>query len=252
MSNLVVLIMAGGLGKRMNSNLPKVLHNICGKPMLIHIIEQAFLLSPIKIGIIVGKYKDIIKQTLLNYISLENIEFISQNEPLGTGHAIQCCIHELQKYTNSNVIILSGDVPMLKSDTMREMTTNVNKVKIMTTEFDNPTGYGRIIEQNNLFVKIIEEKDCDQTQKQIRKINCGIYTFNTEILCKYLMDLTNNNSQGEYYLTDIIEIIRRRENIDIEMLNIVTHKHNEITGINTVEQLLELEKLMEIQKLMMI
>ena len=100
MSELIVLIMAGGMGKRMNSELPKVLHPICGKPMLVHIIEQALILSPIKIGIIVGKYKKIIKETLLKYISLNRIDFIIQSEALGTGHAVQCCMSELTNYKN--------------------------------------------------------------------------------------------------------------------------------------------------------
>lgn len=244
MSELIVLIMAGGMGKRMNSELPKVLHPICGKPMLVHIIEQALILSPIKIGIIVGKYKKIIKETLLKYISLNRIDFIIQTEALGTGHAVQCCMSELTNYKNSNVLILSGDVPMLKSETMLEMVSKLNKVKIMATDFENPSGYGRIIEKNSVFEKIIEEKDCDENQKKIKKVNCGIYAFNSDILCKYLMDIKNNNSQREFYLTDIIEIIKTNEKIDVDVFNISPLKHHEITGINTIEQLMELEKLM--------
>ena len=117
---------------------------------------------------------------------------------------------------------------------MREILKNVNKVKITTAEFDNSTGYGRIV----------EEKDCSTEEKNIKKINGGIYAFDIETLCKYLPYLSNNNSQNEYYLTDIVEIIKTNENIEIDMFNITPDKHHEIMGINTTDQLLELEKLM--------
>lgn len=127
---------------------------------------------------------------------------------------------------------------------MREILKNVNKVKITTDEFDNSTGYGRIAEVDSTFVKIVEEKDCSTEEKNIKKINGGIYAFDIETLCKYLPYLSNNNSQNEYYLTDIVEIIKTNENIEIDMFNITPDKHHEIMGINTTDQLLELEKLM--------
>ena len=245
-SNLSIIIMAGGLGKRMNSSLPKILHKILNKPMIVHVIEQSMKLLPRQIIIVVGKYKDIIEKTLKEYLDIDNlpIKFINQPEALGTGHAIKCCINELNKSNTQITLILSGDVPLLKSETMINIIENINKVKIMTAEFENSTGYGRIIELNSKFVKIIEEKDCSQEQKQIKKINCGIYAFNTDILCKYLPYLSNNNSQKEYYLTDIIEIIKINENIEVDTFNITKDKNHEITGINTIDQLLELEKLM--------
>jgi hypothetical protein len=128
---------------------------------------------------------------------------------------------------------------------MYELIQNTNKVKIMTTELENSSGYGRIIELHSEFLKIKEEKDCLPEEKLIKKINCGIYSFNTEILCKYLPYLNNNNSQNEYYLTDIIEIIKMNEKIKVDMFNIPNNKHHEIMGINTKEQLLELEKFMK-------
>ena len=108
----VIIIMAGGLGKRMNSELPKVLHKINGKPLLLNVVQESMLLTPLKIYIVVGKYRNIIEQTLCQYISLDNIEFIMQPEALGTGHAIQCCRTELLKYYDTNVVILSGDTPV--------------------------------------------------------------------------------------------------------------------------------------------
>lgn len=243
--NLNVIIMAGGLGKRMESDIPKVLHKILNKPMIVHVIEESIKLNPKKILIVVGKYKNIIEQTIKDYLDINAfpIIFVFQKEALGTGHAIQCCTEELQKESAQTALILSGDVPFLKYTTMTEIIKNTNKVKIATTELENATGYGRIIEINSLFEKIVEEKDCSEEQKLIKKINCGIYAFDTQILCKYLPYLSNNNSQKEYYLTDIIEIIKLNEHVSVDLYNIPKHRHYEIIGINTKEQLLELEKL---------
>ena len=240
---LNVVIMAGGLGKRMNSAVPKVLHKILNTPMLVCVIEESIKLHPSKIIIVVGKYRDVIEKTVNQYVDIREhtIVFVDQPDAQGTGHAIQCCATTLKQDDAKFTIILSGDVPLLKSETMREMLKNVNKVKIMTAEFNNSTGYGRIAEVDSTFVKIVEEKDCSAEEK---KINCGIYAFDTETLCKYLPYLSNNNAQKEYYLTDIIEIIKTRETIEIDMFNIRKDKHHEIMGINTSDQLLELEKLM--------
>lgn len=244
-NELNVIIMAGGLGKRMESSIPKVLHKILNKPMIVHVIEESSKLNPKKIIIVVGKYREIIENTIKEYlnISILPILFVFQEEALGTGHAVQCCIKTIKNDVETNTIILSGDVPLLKYDTMNSILKNINKVKITTAEFSDSTGYGRIVEQEGLFDKIVEEKDCSVEQKNIKKVNCGIYAFDTEILCKYLPYLSNNNSQKEYYLTDIIEIIKINENINIDLYNISKEKHNEIVGINTKDQLLALEKL---------
>jgi len=243
-SKLAVVIMAGGLGKRMNSELPKVLHCIKNKPMLVWVIEQALLLQPFKILVIVGKYKDIIIDTLNNYIDTTNIQFVYQAEPLGTGHAIQCCVSELLNIEHSNTLILSGDVPLLQFNTLKnflDLELDDCKVKLMTTILTNPTGYGRIIENtDNVFTKIVEEKDCSYEEKLVKKVNCGIYAFNTQLLCKYIVQLTNNNAQGEYYLTDIIELIKNNELIVINIFDIPLNKQYEIMGVNTIEQLNEL------------
>lgn len=244
MSNTVV-IMAGGLGKRMNSDesniLPKVLHKIKGKPMLLHVIETAISINPIDIYIIVGKYKDVIEKEIGNYNLSKKIKFVIQEEALGTGHAIQCCVPVL-KNLNSNVIILSGDVPMISRKTLENL-VNIDKIKLMTTILDNPKGYGRIVEKDNKFVKIVEDKDCNDFEREINKINSGIYSINSELICKYVMDLKNDNKQKEYYLTDIVEIIKENENIDIEMYNVPKENQFELMGVNTIEQLNQLNNI---------
>jgi UDP-N-acetylglucosamine diphosphorylase/glucosamine-1-phosphate N-acetyltransferase len=241
--NSVIVIMAGGLGKRMNSNIPKVLHLIHNKPMIIHIIEKAIQLKPEKIYIVAGIFLPVIEHAICLYNLLNHITFIEQKNPLGTGHAIQCCKPFLQQHNNTNTIILSGDVPLIETDTIKHLLNIEKYVKVLTSYVENPSGYGRIIEVNNIFEKIVEEKDCTSNEKLINKINSGIYCFNTNILCKYIMQINNNNNQNEFYLTDIIEIIKNKENITIEQYNINEKNSYQILGVNTEEQLKQLNLL---------
>ena len=249
--SIIPIIMAGGLGKRMKSDLPKVLHKLDSIPLIVHILSKLKLLGERervkieKIMIIVGKYKDQIKNTIDNYISFPNIEYIFQEEPLGTGHAIQTCRKELIKYPNADILILSGDVPMLSVSTMLQLINKSSNTKIVTANMEDPTGYGRIITEDNIFCKIVEQKDCTAEQHFITKVNTGIYCIQSNILCKYLPYIKNNNNQKEYYLTDIIEIIKREEKVNIDMLEIEKDRLIEVTGVNTIEQLKELESLIK-------
>jgi UDP-N-acetylglucosamine diphosphorylase/glucosamine-1-phosphate N-acetyltransferase len=249
---LVVVIMAGGLGKRMDSDLPKVLHKIGKIPMIVRLLMKLKILEKKhkinKILIIVGKHREIIEKTIEEYLATDVITFIDQPNPLGTGHAIQCCIEELKQYTYHNALILSGDVPLLSAELMYNMVKKVSTVRLMTAVFLNPYGYGRIVEYQDTFEKIVEEKDCVEEERQIQKVNCGIYTFDCQVLCKYLPHLKNHNAQKEYYLTDILEIIKNNEKVNIEMYNIEKENHHETIGVNTKAQLDELEKIFEKQE----
>ncbi len=125
---------------------------------------------------------------------------------------------------------------------MKSMIKMKNSANIMTTFYKDPKGYGRIITENGKFQKIVEQKDCDEREKQIQIVNAGIYSFDVSILCKNLPKINNHNAQAEYYLTDIFEIIKNDENITIGMVQLPTHKNIELTGINTKQQLEELER----------
>ena len=182
---------------------------------------------------------------LEKHLLMENITYVNQDEALGTGHAVQCCAAELVKYPNTNTLILSGDVPMFSTNSMFELVNNLDKARIIVTTNNNPTGYGRIIIENCKFDKIVEHNDCSSEQLSILKVNCGIYAFNTEILCKWLPFITNKNKKGEYYLTDIVEIIKREENIDIELYDLPPERMIEVVGVNTVVQLNELNNLIK-------
>jgi UDP-N-acetylglucosamine diphosphorylase/glucosamine-1-phosphate N-acetyltransferase len=246
--DLVVIIMAGGLGTRMESTIPKVIHKLGGIPMINYILQNIQQLGqtiPVKqILIVVGKHRSQIQEAI---VSDQNITYVDQPEALGTGHAIQCCIPELVKYPNSKTMILSGDVPLFSTQSMFQLIHQVNKVRITVTNSYDPAGYGRIImSNNNTFDKIVEHNDCTAEQLAIQLVNCGIYAMDTEILCKWLPSITNNNSKGEYYLTDIIEIIKREEQIEIDLYDLPSDKIMEVTGVNTLKQLNELSKLLSL------
>jgi dTDP-glucose 4,6-dehydratase len=237
----VVLIMAGGLGKRMNSELPKVLHLLKEKPLIVHVIETALKINPIKIGIIVGKYRNIIQETINQYLKdTSKIEYIIQPDALGTGHAIMCCKDFLSNYKNSSVTILSGDVPLIKSETLERLNTSLNNCEatILINKLDNPYGYGRIIVDRDQFVKIVEEKDCSKEERKVDLVNSGIYSVKSNTILNNISKITNNNKQNEYYLTDIFNFIDKKS-IDLVYLE---NKY-EVMGVNTPEQLLSLEQL---------
>ena len=247
--SIVAIIMAGGLGKRMESNTPKVLHKVGKIPIINHILLNLKTISTSinleKIIIVVGKYKDQIKDTIEELVDLPKIVYVMQEVPQGTGHAIMCCKNELLEYPDSDVLILSGDVPLLSTYTMQNLLNMKSDVKLIITKMDDPTGYGRIVINKGIFEKIVEQKDCSKQELEIVEINGGIYCIKSNLLCKYLSYLRNDNNQSEYYLTDIIEIIKIHEKIDVDMLEIENEKKYEIIGVNTAQQLLELEELIK-------
>jgi len=239
---LIVVILAGGLGKRMCSDIPKVLHHIADEPMIVKVIKQAQKLNPTKILVVVGQYYEIIRSTIAKYVPLSSIEFIFQKDPLGTGHALQCCHTFLVQHTYSRVLVLSGDVPLIRSETMQRLFEPEHaKCSIITTHLDDPTGYGRIVQNKaGEFTQIVEEKDCTEEHRAITEVNCGIYLFDCILLCKYLPKLERNNSQGEYYLTDLISLAHHYEQATIYRIVLPREHQLEVMGVNTPEQLAQL------------
>lgn len=240
----VVIILAGGMGKRMKSDKPKVLVDFEGTPMLVRLLREVKKLNVEQILIVVGKHKEIIQNTLelYNLIS-SNVKFVNQSETLGTGHAVMCCHNELDK-NNSDVLVLYGDTPLLKKELMADILAKSNDLVCMITKKDNPYGAGRIIQDNEGNIeRIIEEKDCDDEEKLINIVNCGIYKFNSKHLCKNFKFLENNNKQNEYYLTDMIEIIAVNENIKASTYVVEKENQYQVIGVNTREELSELEQM---------
>ena len=267
----LVIIMAGGLGKRMNSNLPKVLHKIFDRPMLIHVIQSALSTNPYRICIVVGKYREIIESTI--NLSIENgslskqcrdrLVFIDQPQALGTGHAILCCRDYIDTERShgriDKVVILSGDVPFIKPDTINSLSRLCNPdihASILATRIQNPDGYGRIILSKvdettvadtvantvaDTVADIVEDRDCSPEEKQIKLINGGIYCFNCDSLIKYIGLISNNNAQQEYYLTDIF-CLMSNQGEQINYMCLSQEEQTQIIGVNTPEQLRDLER----------
>tara|TARA_Y100000590_G_C15651932_1_gene989115 strand:+ start:408 stop:1139 length:732 start_codon:yes stop_codon:yes gene_type:complete len=238
-TSLNICILAAGKGTRMNSDLPKVLHKINNKPIIHFVIEKSLLLSPNQTILIIGYKNELVKQSVENF----DISFAYQNEQKGTAHAIEQCMDYL-KLCKGNTLVLSGDVPLISIKTLKKLINIHNKnhslASILTAHIEDPSGYGRIIRDNNYsFKKIVEHKDASVDELKINEINSGIYIFNTEILCKNISLIKNNNNQGEYYLTDIFDFINNKDVSTYKTPNI-----DEINGINTIEQLENIENQM--------
>ncbi len=248
MTSVSVVIMAGGLGKRMNSDIPKVLHKVGEYPMLVHIIKTSLSIKCNNIYIIVGKYKDLIQGEVNKYFNtdeLNKITYVIQPNAQGTGHAIQCA-SEFIESSDENIIILSGDTPLISKDSLDKMVSLYNSSKCILTvrTTQNNTGLGRIILNNNIFEKIVEEKDASLEEKKIELVNCGIYMIKANLIKKHIFELNNNNNQKEYYLTDLIRIIKNN-GYDINLFKFPQEKEYELLGVNNPE---ELEYLNEIYK----
>ena len=242
---LSICILAGGQGKRMKSELPKVCVCFKGIPMIVHIIKKALKLDSGKIIIITGKFNEIIQDTVklyLDNIDFKKLSFVIQEEPLGTGHAVKCSLDYYD--LNENVLILNGDTPNLSFELLKNFIEyKLGFNKLLISEVIKPFGYGRIImNYENEILKIVEEKDAKELEKIDNKINSGIYLINSNDLKKYNLLIKNNNKSNEYYLTDIIELMLN-DNIKTYGYLIDNSKNNEILGVNTLEQLTELENL---------
>jgi bifunctional UDP-N-acetylglucosamine pyrophosphorylase/glucosamine-1-phosphate N-acetyltransferase len=235
--NLDIVILAAGKGTRMKSLKPKVMQEFVGQPFLQRVINTAKELDPNKIIPIVGYKADEIK----NYFSNQQLDFVIQKEQLGTGHAVMQAINEI---TSQLTLILYGDVPLINHKLLLRLIDASKKTGIGLVTFDktNPTGFGRIIRDDNKqkIIKIVEEKDCDYEQKKINEINTGIMCVQSDHLKKWLAQLDNNNAQKEYYLTDIIEFANKDK---VEVTGIKAETETSIQGINSMEELILLERM---------
>lgn len=239
MPRINVVILAAGMGKRMRSALPKVLHPLAGKPILSHVLDTARTLSLEKICVIYGYGGERVRQTVGDD---PNLIWVEQAQQLGTGHAIKQALPYLEK--GSATLVLFGDVPLVKSNTLEELIgkARADNLVLLTVELDNPTGYGRIVRdsETNRVQAIVEEKDALPSQKAIREINTGIMILPSMYLESWLDRLSNNNTQGEYYLTDIIAMAVD-DGIQIETSN--PSSEWEVVGVNDKVQLSSLERI---------
>lgn len=242
-----VLILAAGLGTRMKSSLAKVLHKLDGRPLINHVCRTATALAPDSIHVIIGHQGELVKAAVLGEIDGQNVQFAIQAEQLGTGDAVNAARDGLES-VDSTLVILSGDVPMIKPETLASLVQlHLNSSRgggaactIMTVNLPDPTGYGRIVrDRDDEFVRIVEQKDATEEERAITEVNAGIYCFDTIKLFKALRAVQNNNAQGEYYLTDVPALLRDAG----EAIGIFLYGDaSEIEGVNNRVQLAEMEQ----------
>ena len=201
-----VVILAAGQGKRMHSDLPKVLHPLAGKPLLGHVIDTARELGAGKICVVYGHGGERVRAAL----DAPDLAWARQEPQLGTGHAVLQAMPAIgaSAPTGSSTLVLYGDVPLTRVDTLKRLIAAAggDKLALLTAHVDNPQGYGRIVRSEGLVTRIVEEKDADDAEKAIREINTGILVAPTAALARWLPGLGNRNAQGEYYLTDIVAL----------------------------------------------
>ena len=234
--NLHIVILAAGKGSRMHSNVPKVLHKLGEKPLLEHVIQTAQSLHPKKIHVVCSDNSTSIRE----YFNQYDINWVEQSKQLGTGHAVMQTLPFIEQA--SRVLILYGDVPLITITTLEQLIEDMpmDGLSLLTAEFSDPTGLGRIV-QNNLgeITAIIEHKDASPLQQQIKEINSGILITTSKILRNYLPCLQQHNAQGEYYLTDIIGMLHT-DGIPINCLLAINQE--EVAGVNDQKQLAKLER----------
>ena len=234
------LVLAAGQGKRIKSDLPKVLHKVCGKEMLKHVIDSIRNSGIDDIDVIIGKGADLVKERT----SDRNVSYSLQVEQLGTGHAVKCA-QEFLRNKKGVVAIFTGDTPLIKQSTIEQLVgdhiKNKNAATILTAKVEDPTGYGRIVRENDQVLKIVEHKDCNEEELKITEMNSGIYCFDIELLVNALNKLNNNNEQGEYYLTDVIEILKSEGKV----IGAFITDYEETIGVNSRVQLAQAEEILK-------
>jgi len=239
---LSIIILAAGQGTRMYSDTPKVLHQLAHKPLLSHVIDTSLLLKPNDIFVVYGHGGEKVRDAFPH----ASASWVKQKEQLGTGHAVAQAIPLISD--DNMVLVLYGDVPLIRPETLKHLTHQVdeNNISLLTTELSNPFGYGRIVrDEQNQVIRIVEEKDADNNIKTIKEVNTGILAAPAHHLRQWLKALKNDNKQGEYYLTDVIAMAKA------DKLTINTshaHDNYEVMGVNDRVQLATLERYYQLQQ----
>jgi bifunctional UDP-N-acetylglucosamine pyrophosphorylase / glucosamine-1-phosphate N-acetyltransferase len=242
MSDFAVILLAAGLGKRMNSALPKVLHPLGGKPLIGHVLQSARSLEPQKIAVVIGHGAESVRRACEG----AEVAWVVQEQQLGTGHAVGCA-REIFGGFPGTILILNGDVPLIASATLRALLTrhgeNQATLTFVTARLKRPSGYGRVLrDSSGAPLGIVEERDATEAQKRIDEINAGIYAVDAKFLFSAVAAVTNSNRQNEYYLTDIVAAALRAGKC-VETMEVGDAR--EILGINTREELAAMEKALQ-------
>ena len=238
---LAVVILAAGQGKRMKSDLPKVLQPLAGRPLLGHVVSRARALNPSSIHVVYGHGGDAVREAFVK----EKLQWALQGEQLGTGHAVMQAMPNVAD--DELVLLLYGDVPLIDAGTLRQLiaAAGAKAMSLLTVMLDNPSGYGRIVRKSGAIQKIVEQKDATKAQLKIREGNSGIMAVPAKLLRKWLGKLRNSNAQGEYYLTDIIAMAVKDK---VKVTPLIAPTVAEVLGVNDKAQLAELEAMHRAQR----
>ena len=232
-----IVILAAGTGKRMRSALPKVLHPLAGRPLLAHVIDTARALKPTRLVVVVGHGAEAVRQA----VAAPDVQFAAQEQQLGTGHAVQQALPLFDP--SEPTLVLYGDVPLTRASTLQALTDRAGRggYGVLTVTLDDPSGYGRIVrDQHGKVSRIVEQKDATPEQLKIAEINTGIIVAPTERLGGWLAALKNDNAQGEFYLTDAVEMAIEA---GLEVVTTQPDEEWETLGVNSKQQLAELERI---------
>lgn len=245
-ADLDVLVMAAGLGTRMKSDLAKVLHRLDGRPLINHVCETALELGPKTIYVVVGHQAADVEAAVLGEVDARFAAFALQKQQLGTGDAVNAA-REALAGSESMVLVLSGDVPMIKAETLSELIKVHREFRgrgaactVLTVRLKDPAGYGRVVrDENGSFERIVEQKDASEEQRLVDEINSGIYCFDAKKLFAALSQISNDNAQGEFYLTDVPRILSD-EGDGVAIFQ--CRDPREVEGVNDRRQLAKMEK----------
>lgn len=242
MASVDVVVMAAGKGTRMKSSVPKVLHRLAGRPLLGHVLDTAAQLAPRRTVVITGHGAAVVESFVQRAAAGEAaaaLQCVRQEPQLGTGHAVQQAVPQLPD--DGVTLILNGDVPLIAADTLRALLADAagERLALLTVDMPDPTGYGRIVRQGEAVQRIVEHKDASAEQRAIREIYTGVMAVPTAQLKRWLARLTNDNAQGEYYLTDIVQMAVAD---GVPVVASKTVDRIQVDGVNSPVQLAELER----------
>ncbi|HEX6723134.1 MAG TPA: bifunctional UDP-N-acetylglucosamine diphosphorylase/glucosamine-1-phosphate N-acetyltransferase GlmU [Burkholderiaceae bacterium] len=232
---LDIVIMAAGKGTRMKSSLPKVLHRLAGRPLLLHVLDTCAALQADRTVVVTGYAAERVEQAVRD----RNLQCVRQQPQLGTGHAVQQAAPLLDD--DGTTLILNGDVPLIEADTAHALVQACagQQLALLTLVLDDPTGYGRIVREGDQVRGIVEHKDASDAQRTIREVYTGIMAAPTAALKRWLGRLTNRNAQGEYYLTDVVALAVAD---GVPVVGSAAHDETEVLGVNSALQLADLER----------
>lgn len=241
--DLAVIILAAGKGTRMKSDLAKVLHKVAEKSMVVHVIDSAKQIARGNIHIVIGHQAEGVQKEISSY---HEVQYAVQKQLLGTGDAVKAALPKIDKTIN-HVLVLCGDVPLIKAQTIEELVLEHIQSKagitVLAVDLENPSGYGRIItDDGGQVLSIREEADATPAEKKINKVNTGIYCFDKTLLADGIDQLEPDNNQAEYYLTDVIEIAQKKgEQIISQTMN----DPDQVIGVNTLQELDRVNRLFQ-------